>query len=146
MTNRRSFLAALGAGYAIANNTWAQSQRATSTTRNSELFFTADTQYGKIQGMANTGVKEFKGVPYGASTAGRNRYMPPQKPAPWTGVRECFAYGQISPQTISSPASDYAQLIQWDLHYGTGMGEDVLTLNIWTPALKDGGRRAVLVS
>jgi para-nitrobenzyl esterase len=96
--------------------------------------------------MANAGIKEFKGVPYGASTAGRNRYMPPRKPAPWTGVRECLAYGQISPQTISSPVSDYGQLIQWDLHYGTGMGEDVLTLNVWTPAIKDGGKRAVLVS
>ena len=148
MTNRRSFLAALGTGYAIANKAWAQSQPATRTAaaRNTELFFTADTQYGKIQGMANAGIKEFKGVPYGASTAGKNRYMPPRKPAPWTGVRECFAYGQISPQTISPPTSDYAQLIQWDLHYGTGMGEDVLTLNIWTPGLKDGGKRAVLVS
>ena len=103
MTNRRSFLAALGAGYAIANNSWAQTQRATrssAATRDSELFFTADTQYGKIQGMANTGIKEFKGVPYGASTAGKNRYMPPQKHAGWTGVRECLSYGQISPQTI----------------------------------------------
>jgi para-nitrobenzyl esterase len=149
MTSRRSFLTALGAGYALANNTWAQSQRAARTanaTRNSELFFTADTQYGKIQGMANSGIKEFKGVPYGASTSGKNRYMPPQKHAGWTGVRECLAYGQISPQTISPPTSDYSQLIQWDLHYGTGMGEDVLTLNVWTPGLKDGGKRAVLVS
>lgn len=63
MTNRRSFLAALGAGYAIANNSWAQSGRTAAATRNSELFFTAETQYGKIQGMANAGIKEFKGVP-----------------------------------------------------------------------------------
>lgn len=140
MVNRRSFLTALGAGYAAANNTWAQSRRT------AELFFTADTQFGKIQGMANGGVVEFKGIPYGAPTGGRNRYTPPKKPAAWTGVRECLAYGQISPQTISSAASDYGELIQWDLHYGTGMGEDVLTLNVWTPALKDGGKRAVLVS
>ena len=149
MTNRRSFLAALGAGYALAHKTMAQSQPAVSTAGTpptSELFFTADTQHGKIQGMANAGIKEFKGVPYGASTSGKNRYMPPQKPAAWRGVRDCFAYGQISPQTISSPVSDYAELIQWGLHYGTGMGEDVLTLNIWTPALKDGSKRAVLVS
>ncbi len=149
MTNRRSFLAALGAGYAVANNSWAQSpqiSRAAGSSRNSELFFTADTQYGKIQGMANAGIKEFKGVPYGASTGGKNRYMPPKKPTAWTGVRESFAYGQISPQTISPPTSDYSQLIQWDLHYGTGMGEDVLTLNVWTPGIKDGGKRAVMVS
>ncbi len=149
MTNRRSFLTALGAGYALANNSWAQSRRAdrpAATPRNSELFFTAETQYGQVQGMANAGIKEFKGIPYGAPTSGKNRYMPPQKPAAWTGVRECFAYGQISPQTISPPTSDYSQLIQWDLHFGTGMGEDVLTLNVWTPAIKDGGKRAVMVS
>ena len=150
MTSRRSFLTALGMGYAIANNSArAQSQSAnqpTGAARNSELFFTAETQYGKVQGMANAGIKEFKGVPYGASTGGKNRYMLPQKPAAWTGIRECYAYGQISPQTIASPASDYSQLIQWDLHYGTGMGEDVLTLNVWTTGIKDGGKRAVLVS
>ena len=149
MTNRRSFLTALGAGYAMANKGWAQSRsatRAAGAPRNSELFFTAETQYGQVQGMANAGIKEFKGVPYGASTSGKNRYMPPKKPAAWTGVRECLAYGQISPQTISSPVSDYGQLIQWDLHFGTGMGEDVLTLNVWTPGIKDGGKRAVLVS
>jgi para-nitrobenzyl esterase len=149
MTNRRSFLAALGAGYAMANKSWAQSLLSASSggaSRNSQLFFTADTQYGQIQGMANAGIKEFKGVPYGASTSGKNRYMAPKKPAAWTGVRECLAYSQISPQTIASPASDYGQLIQWDLHYGTGMGEDVLTLNVWTPGIKDGGKRAVLLN
>jgi len=136
-------------GCAIAGRGRAQSQaasRPSDNPRSSELFFTAETRYGKVQGIANAGIKEFKGVPYGASTGGKNRYMPPQKPAAWTGVRECYAYGPISPQTISSPASDYAQLIQWDLHYGTGMGEDVLTLNVWTPAIRDGGKRAVLVS
>ena len=105
-----------------------------------------ETTAGKVQGIANGRVKEFKAIPYGASTGGKNRYMPPKKPTPWTGVRESFAYGQISPQTISPPTSDYSQLIQWDLHYGTGMGEDVLTLNVWTPGLKDGGKRAVMVS
>jgi len=136
-------------GCAIAGRGRAQSQaasRPSDNPRSSELFFTAETRYGKVQGIANAGIKEYKGVPYGASTGGKNRYMPPQKPAAWTGVRECYAYGPISPQTISSPASDYAQLIQWDLHYGTGMGEDVLTLNVWTPAIRDGGKRAVLVS
>jgi para-nitrobenzyl esterase len=140
MPTRRSFLTALGAGYAFANRAFAQ--RAASTT----LFHTADTTYGKIQGMSNGNIKEFKGIPYGASTAGKNRFMPPKKPVAWTGTRECLAYGQISPQTISSAASDYAQLIQWDLHYGTGMGEDVLTLNVWTPGIKDGAKRPVMVS
>jgi para-nitrobenzyl esterase len=152
MTNRRSFLTALGAGYAMADNTWGQSQLAgrAAGTSNVELFFTTDTAYGKVQGIVNTGIKEFKGIPYGAPTGGRNRYMPPKKPASWTGVRDCLGYGQISPQTPSVLTSDYGQLIEWDRHGATGMGEDVLTLNVWTPEIgtagNPGAKRAVLVS
>src|SRR5579872_1174298 len=110
-----------------------------------QLFWEATTAYGKVQGMSTAGIKEFKGIPYGASTAGKNRFMPPRKPAPWTGVRECLAYGQISPQTLADLRSDYGMMIQWDRHVG-GMGEDVLTLNVWTPGVNDGRKRAVMVS
>src|SRR5580700_5148237 len=139
MMHRRSFLGALGAGCAVASRSFAQAQR-------DQLFWTVDTTSGKVQGISNTGIKEFKGIPYGAPTGGKNRYMPPQKPAAWTGVKECLAYGPISPQTIAALTSDYSQLIEWDRHSASGMGEDVLTLNIWTPGLNDGNKRAVLVS
>jgi para-nitrobenzyl esterase len=108
------------------------------------IFVETDTAYGKVQGIQNTGIKEFKGIPYGAPTGGRNRFMPPKKPAPWKGVRECFAHGQISPQPPTDLRSDYGMMIHWDYQPG-GMGEDCLTLNIWTPGLKDGAKRAVLV-
>ncbi|HTB10333.1 MAG TPA: carboxylesterase/lipase family protein [Bryobacteraceae bacterium] len=137
MTHRRSFLAALGAGCAVAGRTFAQSRE--------QLFWTVETTSGKVQGIANTGIKEFKGIPYGAPTGGKNRYMPPRKPAAWTGVRECFAHGQISPQTLANLNSDYGMMIQWDLHVG-GMGEDCLSLNVWTPGIGDGAKRAVMVS
>jgi para-nitrobenzyl esterase len=110
-----------------------------------KIFVETDTAYGKVQGIQTTGIKEFKGVSYGAPTGGRNRFMPPKKPAPWKGVRECFAHGQISPQAIADLRSDYGMMIHWDYQPG-GMGEDCLTLNIWTPGLKDGAKRAVLVS
>jgi para-nitrobenzyl esterase len=109
------------------------------------VFVETDTTYGKVQGVQSAGVKEFKGIPYGASTAGRNRFMPPKKPASWKGVRECLAHGQISPQAPADLRSDYAMMIHWDYHPG-GMGEDCLSLNIWTPGLKDGAKRPVLVS
>jgi para-nitrobenzyl esterase len=109
------------------------------------VFVETDTVYGKVQGIQNAGVKEFKGVPYGASTAGRNRFMPPKKPMSWKGVRECLAHGQISPQAPADLRSDYAMMIHWDYQPG-GMGEDCLSLNIWTPGLKDGAKRPVLVS
>ncbi len=114
---------------------------------NGPLFFDVETTNGLVRGMANTGIKVFRGIPYGADTSGKNRFMPPRKPAAWTGARLSIGYGPISPQTPSSYRSDYAQLIMWDRHVGCGgMGEDCLSLNVWTPGVNDNGRRAVLVS
>ncbi|HEV3140002.1 MAG TPA: carboxylesterase family protein [Vicinamibacterales bacterium] len=111
------------------------------------LFFDVETTHGRVRGMANTGIKIFRGMPYGADTGGRNRFMPPRKPAPWTGVRNSIGYGPICPQTASGYRSDYSQMIQWDKHIGTGgMSEDVLSLNVWTPGVNDNAKRAVLVS
>jgi para-nitrobenzyl esterase len=112
-----------------------------------DLFPVVETAYGKVQGVTNAGIKEFKYIPYGAPTGGAHRYMPPRKPAAWTGVRECIGYGPISPQTPADLRSDYGMMIQWDRHVGDGgMGEDVLHLNVWTPGVNDGAKRAVLVS
>ena len=63
------------------------------------LFPVVETQYGKIRGLNHQGVKTFKGIRYGASTEGKNRFMPPQPVKPWAGVVDAFDYGQISPQT-----------------------------------------------
>ena len=57
-----------------------------------------DTANGKVRGAVVDGINVFKGLTYGASTSGPNRFMPPQKPEPWTGVRDAFEFGPISPQ------------------------------------------------
>ena len=114
---------------------------------NGPLFFDVETTTGVVRGMANTGIKIFRGIPYGADTGGRNRFMPPRKPAAWSGARNCIGYGPIAPQTASGFRSDYSQLIQWDKHIGTGgMCEDCLSLNVWSPGVNDHAKRAVLVS
>ena len=91
-----------------------------------------DTSAGKIRGVVAGDIKIFKGIPYGASTAGRNRFMPPVKPMPWTAPRDAFEYGPTAPQTGADGGAA-----------GTPrQSEDCLVLNVFTPALNgDAGRK-----
>lgn len=145
-TDRRAILAA-GATLAAAAATRAIAQPSGLGTGAppSKLFRTTEIASGKVMGIANGPIWEFKGVPYGAPTGGRNRYMPPKPPASWSGVRECFAFGQINPQVQSDLRGEYGQLIHWDRHVG-GMGEDCLVLNVWTPTTDRAAKKPVFVS
>lgn len=109
----------------------------------SATFPIVETEFGKVQGVAAGPVQQFKGVPYGAPTGGANRFLPPQPPEPWAGVREAFAHGSVCPQTPLDPRGQYGRLIHWDCQPG-GYGEDCLNLNLWTPRADD-GKRPVLV-
>jgi para-nitrobenzyl esterase len=96
-------------------------------------FVTAGTAFGKIRGEKIRGVNIFKGVPYGASTTGANRFMPPRDPARWANVRDALQYGPSTPQ--SDPAQPAGNR--------RPESEDCLVLNVWTPAL-DGRKRPVM--
>ena len=43
-----------------------------------------NTSYGRVRGYINSGIYTFRGVRYGASTGGENRFMPPKPPEPAT--------------------------------------------------------------
>jgi len=50
----------------------------------------AATTFGRVRGVDERGIKIFKGIPYGASTAGAGRFRRPAHPAAWTGVRDAL--------------------------------------------------------
>jgi para-nitrobenzyl esterase len=107
-----------------------------------------ETATGKIRGATNKGVSVFKGVPYGASTAGKNRFMPPVKPEPWAGVRDALEHGHSAPQTIPGAPGILAGadfMASTSNPAGIGEGEDCLVLNVWTPSVKDHHKRPVMV-
>ena len=100
----------------------------------------ANTRYGKVRGFVDGGVLTFKGVPYGQTTAGENRWLPAKPPAPWTDEYPALVYGANCPQNLHTWTSSEQTFIQnWDDGW---QSEDMLKLNIWTPSLT--GRRPVM--
>jgi para-nitrobenzyl esterase len=103
----------------------------------------AATTSGRIRGVDAGGIKTFKGIPYGASTAGSARFRPPADPAAWTGVRDALAYGPSAPQREPGVARTESGLGVAAANLPPE-GEDCLVLNVWTPAVGDARRRPVL--
>jgi para-nitrobenzyl esterase len=102
----------------------------------------AETGYGRVEGRLEDGVFVFKGIRYGADTA-TTRFAAPAAPAPWEDVRPALDYGASCPQTpTGNPGGLFTS---WRPVPEPPMGEDCLFLNVWTPALADGGKRPVMV-
>src|SRR6266566_1738147 len=135
--NRRTFIAgttAAAAGLFLEwRDVWAQASKGVPGA-------TVETTAGRLRGLVIDKIHAFKGVPYGASTAGARRFLPPVKVQPWTGVRDAF---EIGPR---SPLIDSVLVPEWtSLNLREPMGEDCLNLNLWTPSATKGGRRPVMV-
>lgn len=101
-----------------------------------------DTTYGKVRGFIMRDIHTFLGIPYGADTSGKNRFMPPQKPAPWSDVYPATYWGMSAPQLLDNFYANRYLAFTDDWHYDE-VGEDCLKLNVWTPK-PDSGKRPVL--
>ncbi|MFD3516449.1 carboxylesterase/lipase family protein [Streptomyces sp. NPDC058657] len=100
---------------------------------------TADTRDGRVRGLRPApDITAYLGVPYAAPPFGPHRFRAPQPPEPWSEVRDCTAFGPISPQSAQLPGAP-----SWEPG-----DEDILTLNIWAPErspVADGTALPVLV-
>jgi para-nitrobenzyl esterase len=96
--------------------------------------------HGRLRGEASGGALAFKGVPYAASPTGAARFEPPGPLAPWAGEREATTHSSSAPQLRNAdpPLFAYTSPV-------VAQSEDCLTLCVYTPGLRDGARRPVLV-
>ncbi len=153
---RRNFIQSLGvgvAGLSLPNtakaNTMLPNESPKKSDNDDQILFVGDniavanTEYGKIKGYILRGITTFLGIPYGADTSGKNRFMPPQKPTAWTDTRPTVWWGNSAPQiTEKRYANQYASFVDhWNFD---DVSEDCLKINVWTPAL-DTQKRPVIV-
>ena len=104
----------------------------------------ANTQYGKVQGLILRDIYTFRGIPYGADTSGKNRFMPPQKPKPWNDTFPAIWWGDDAPQIMKGRyANPYASFRDHWNYYD--LSENCLNLNVWTPEIHDNKKRPVIV-
>ncbi|QNL50188.1 carboxylesterase family protein [Olivibacter sp. SDN3] len=91
---------------------------------------------GKLQGLDESGIYTFKGIPFAAPPIGPLRWREPQPVENWKGVRKAEKFG---PRAMQRP-------IFGDMNFRSdGMSEDCLYLNIWTPAQTGKEKLPVLV-
>jgi para-nitrobenzyl esterase len=99
------------------------------------------TESGDVIGYVHKGVYNYKGIPY----AKAERFMPPQKPDAWEGVRSSRSYGPVCPIDVASMIL-YDEMEFAQQHNFWFMKEDdCLNLNVWTPGINDGKKRPVMV-
>src|SRR6266446_6332401 len=78
------------------------------------------TQNGPVRGVLQGQVESFKALPFAAPPVGKLRWMPPQEPANWTGIRDASHFSSKCPQERPD-----------DVFIGI---EDCLYLNVFKPS------------
>ncbi|MES2605727.1 MAG: carboxylesterase family protein, partial [Pseudomonadota bacterium] len=138
--DRRDFMQATVAGAALLGlgvpaSLLAQDQRL------AKPGATVRTTDGSVRGLVREDIQQFWDLPYGASTAGANRFMPPQPVEQWTGVRDHFTVGTRSYQQpgVGEPAPVVLAMNRLETE-----SEDCLRLNVFTPGA-DNKARPVMV-
>jgi para-nitrobenzyl esterase len=92
----------------------------------------AQTFSGALRGMRGD-VNIYRGIPYAVAPIGPLRWKPPLSHPGWVGIRDALTFG---PDCVQTPHPHLR---------GSGMSEDCLYLNVWTPAKSPEDRLPVMV-
>ena len=84
------------------------------------------TEYGAVEGLEADGLHLFRNIPFAAPPFGARRFLPPQPPEKWDGVRDGTKPGPAAPQPSQTE-------LMPELYVVKETGEDCLTLEVWTP-------------
>jgi para-nitrobenzyl esterase len=79
------------------------------------------TQYGDVRGVVEGEVESFKNLPFARPPTGKLRWMPPQEPDSWTGIRDASHFSAKCPQKRQTD----------QIFVGN---EDCLYLNVFKPS------------
>ncbi|XP_071779137.1 neuroligin-3a isoform X7 [Centroberyx gerrardi] len=122
---------------------------------------TVNTQYGKLRGVRVPlpseilgPVDQYLGVPYAASPVGEKRFMPPEPPSSWSGIKNATHFAPVCPQNIHNAVPEIMMPIWFTFNldivatYIQDQNEDCLYLNIYVPTeddIRDTGAKPVMV-
>jgi para-nitrobenzyl esterase len=102
------------------------------------------TDAGRISGVTlPSGVRAFKGIPFGAPPVGDLRWREPQPVAKWDGVRKADTWGNVCMQNPAPTRPN--PNVATDLPDSPKTSEDCLYLNVWTQADSAKERRPVML-
>jgi para-nitrobenzyl esterase len=102
------------------------------------------TADGLLSGVTlPSGIRVFKGIPFGAPPVGPLRWRDPQPVEKWTGVRKADTFGNVCVQPAQPKR--FPNNVSVDLPDSPKVSEDCLYLNVWTGAANANERRPVMV-
>ncbi|KAF7707118.1 neuroligin-3a isoform X1 [Silurus meridionalis] len=107
---------------------------------------TVNTHYGKLRGMRVPlpseilgPVDQYLGVPYAAPPVAEKRFLPPEPPSSWSGIKNATHFAPVCPQNIHNAVPEIMMPIWFTFNldivatYIQEQNEDCLYLNIYVP-------------